>query len=265
VQPCNKGTAPAILYTLLQITQMDSDAVVAILPCDHYYSRENLFTASLESAFTIASTQSGFIVLLGARPRAPEVEYGWLEVGEPIGPGTGVFHVTRFHEKPPLPIARRLLESGALWNTFVMVGHVSDFLDLALATVPDLLRALRSVPIFSTSDTDTRSVEGLYEQLDPADFSRQVLSPGAGRLLTLQLGEVEWNDLGDPDRVISALRESGVDLPTWATRWRAARETEQTVAQRKSITVMPGIASRSDFLTPIAKATEESKYESACD
>ena len=30
VQPCNKGTAPAILYTLLHIAQMDSDAVVAI-------------------------------------------------------------------------------------------------------------------------------------------------------------------------------------------------------------------------------------------
>jgi mannose-1-phosphate guanylyltransferase len=244
---------------------MDSDAVVAILPCDHYYSRENLFTASLESAFTIANTRSGSIVLLGAQPSAPEVEYGWIEVGAAIGPGTGVFHVTRFHEKPPLPIANHLLRSGALWNTFVMVGHVSAFLDLALATVPDLLRVLRSAPIFSNSDTDTRSVEWLYEQLDPADFSRQVLSPGARRLLTLQLGEVEWNDLGDPDRVISALLESGVELPTWATRWRAAREAERTTAQRMSFTVMPVIASRSDSLTPVAKTTEESNYECARD
>lgn len=252
VQPCNKGTAPAILYTLLHIAQMDPDAVVAILPCDHYYSQENVVTSALASAFAIAETRPGAIVLLGAEPRAPEVEYGWIEVGEVIDPGIGVSHVLRFHEKPPLPSAEHLLRSGSLWNTFVMVGHVDAFLDLARATMPDLLRALRSVPIFSNSDTDTRRVEWLYDQLDPADFSREVLVPGAKRLLALRLGEVEWNDLGDPDRVIATLLESGVELPTWAARWRDAREAERTTAQRKSWTVMPVIASKSAALKPVA-------------
>jgi mannose-1-phosphate guanylyltransferase len=203
---------------------MDPEAVVALLPCDHYYSREDVLTAALESAFAIAETRPGSIVLLGAQPRAPEVDYGWVELGEVVGPGPGVFHVTRFHEKPPLPIAEHLLRSGSLWNTFVMVGHVNAFFDLAVASVPGLLRALRSASVFSTSDRGTRTNEWLYDRIDPVDFSRQVLSPGAGRLLTLRLGEVEWSDLGDPDRVISALLESGVELPPWATRWRAARE-----------------------------------------
>lgn len=38
VQPSNQGTLPPILYSLLQIVQTDPDALVAILPCDHYYS-----------------------------------------------------------------------------------------------------------------------------------------------------------------------------------------------------------------------------------
>lgn len=125
VQPCNKGTAPAILYTLLHIAQMDPDAIVAILPCDHYYSRENVFTAALESAFAIAEARRESIVLLGAEPKAPEVEYGWIELGEVVGPHPGVFHVMGFQEKPPLPIAEHLLRSRSLWNTFVMVGHVN--------------------------------------------------------------------------------------------------------------------------------------------
>jgi hypothetical protein len=54
VQPCNKGTAPAILYTLLQISQMDPDAIVAILPCDHYYSRENVFTEAFRDCGRMA-------------------------------------------------------------------------------------------------------------------------------------------------------------------------------------------------------------------
>jgi mannose-1-phosphate guanylyltransferase len=36
VQPLNKGTAPAILSTLTRIAHADPDAVVSILPCDHY-------------------------------------------------------------------------------------------------------------------------------------------------------------------------------------------------------------------------------------
>jgi mannose-1-phosphate guanylyltransferase len=215
---------------------MDPDAVVAILPCDHYYSRESIFTGALESAFAIAEARSGSIVLLGAQPKAPEVGYGWIGLGEVVSPHPDAFHVMRFHEKPPLQIAEHLLRSGSLWNTFVMVGHINAFFDLALASVPALLQALRSARIFSSSDRETGIAE-IYDRIDPADFSRQVLSPGARRLLALRLGEVEWNDLGDPDRVISALLESGVELPAWATRWRTAGQAKRANAQRISAAI----------------------------
>ena len=237
VQPCNKGTAPAILYTLLHIAQIDPDAIVAILPCDHYYSRENVFTAALESAFAIAEARRESVVLLGAEPKAPEVEYGWIELGEAVGPYPGVFHVTGFQEKPSAPVAQHLLRSGSLWNTFVMVGHVNAFLDLTLASVPGLFRALLSAPIFSASNSETRIPEWLYERIKPTDFSRQVLSPGASRLVTMGLGEVEWNDLGDPDRVISALLESGVELPSWAIQWRTESKVARGTGQRISMSV----------------------------
>jgi len=226
VQPCNKGTAPAILYTLLHIARMDPDAVVAILPSDHYYSREDAFTAALESAFAIAEEGPRSIVLLGAQPTGPEVEYGWIELGDVVGPRNGVLRVTQFHEKPPLPIAKHLFGSGSLWNTFVMVGHINAFFDLALASVPGLLQALRSAPSFATADCE-KGIAEIYDRIDRTDFSKQVLSPGATRLLTLRLGDVEWSDLGDPDRVINALLESGLQLPGWATRWRPAG-TSQT-------------------------------------
>src|SRR5579859_3805386 len=118
-----------------------------------------------------------------------------------------------------------------------MVGHVDAFLDLALSSVPGLLRVLRSAPILSASDSETQIAEWLFDRIDPADFSRQVLSPGARRLVATGLGEVEWNDLGDPDRVISTLLESGVELPNWATRWRAESEPRRGTTQRVSMAV----------------------------
>jgi mannose-1-phosphate guanylyltransferase len=43
VQPANKDTAPPILHSLLSIAQLDAQALVAILPCDHHYSDEESF------------------------------------------------------------------------------------------------------------------------------------------------------------------------------------------------------------------------------
>lgn len=232
VQPCNKGTAPAILYSLLHIARMEPDGLVAILPSDHSYSPEASFTATLESAFEIAQARPQSVVLLGARPKAPEVEYGWIELGGAAGDShADIFHVTGFHEKPSLRLAERLLRSGALWNTFVMVGHVRTFLELAREFAPRLVEAFESEPVLPPLGAEVRIVDQLYDRIAPTDFSRQILSPGANRLVTLPLGGVEWNDLGDPERVLSTLLAIDADLPRWARRWRAAMGEEGTSAQ----------------------------------
>lgn len=231
VQPCNRGTAPAILYTLLRIARMDPDGIAAILPCDHYYAPENNFTVALESAFEIAQARPQSVVLVGAQPKGPELEYGWIELGEPTrGCHAEVFHVRGFHEKPSLPLAEHLLRTGALWNTFVMVGHAQAFLELAREFVPGLLAAFRSEQALPPHGAEIRIADWLYARIAPADFSRQILSPGASRLVTLPLGGADWNDLGDPDRVFSTLLGSDAELPGWAVRWQAVRRAERTSA-----------------------------------
>ena len=119
VQPGNKGTAPAILSALLCISQMDRDALVAILPCDHYYSRETEFTSAFDSAFAIAGERTASVVLLGAQPKAAEVEYGWIELGEGlispyvsphVSPSRTAFQVKSFQEKPP-PLRANMSET----------------------------------------------------------------------------------------------------------------------------------------------------------
>ena len=223
VQPCNKGTAPAILCSLLHVAQMDPEAIVAILPSDHYYSEERLFTGILDSAFEIAGARPGSIVLLGAQPSSPEVGYGWIEVGAALrGTMTGSFRVKGFQEKPPLQIAERFIKKGWLWNMFVMIGHVRAFLEVAWATVPGLMQELRSAGTVPHAGRDTQIDDSLYQRIAPTDFSRQILSQGVSRLVTLPLRNVEWSDLGDPDRVLATILQEGIELPWWFRLWRAA-------------------------------------------
>jgi mannose-1-phosphate guanylyltransferase len=223
VQPCNKGTAPAILYPLLRIAQMDADAIVTIFPCDHYYSPESTLTGALETVLEIAAHHPGSLILLAAEPDEAEIEYGWIEIGEGVGRQTGLFRVNGFYEKPSRAVAEALLETGSLWNTSVIVGHVGAFLDMAWETVPDLLELLDATAFPSHGD-EVRIPASVYAQITPLDFSHQVLAFAADRLLAFQMEEIDWSDLGDPDRVLAALLRRNGNLPGWARLWSEAKE-----------------------------------------
>ena len=234
VQPANKGTAPPILYSLLSIEQHDSEAVVAILPCDHHYSDELAFTAALESAFDFATENSGSVVLLGATPRGPETEYGWIELGPSVADaGSSSFHVQGFSEKPSYHVARLLFEGGSLWNTFVMVGHVRGFLEMMKAAqtgfVDVFLKNVKALPGSRLwAGAEVRILDSLYDRIQPIDFSRDILSVQPQRLVAVRL-DADWNDLGHPERVMDVLQAVGLK-PWWMKAWRLPKRSPATVA-----------------------------------
>ena len=221
VQPANKDTAPPILHSLLSIAQLDAQALVAILPCDHHYSDEESFASALECAFETAAERTDSVVLLGAKPDYPEVEYGWIELGSPLGhEGSELFRVRGFREKPAIDVARRLLQQGSVWNTFVMVGHVQAFLQMVQATLPDLLSMLGSARMWRGKETHIGY--SLYERVPSVSFSRRVLSAETDQLVVLRLNQVGWSDLGDPGRAFMAARETGYE-PGWIQDWVRAK------------------------------------------
>lgn len=221
VQPCNRGTAPPIIISLLHIARLNPGALVAVLPSDHYYSDEDTFTRALGSAFEVADSRRSSVVLLGAQPRGPEIEFGWIELGAPVD--DELFRVSTFEEKPTLEVARRLHASGALWNTFVLVGSVDALIEMAFASLPDLVISFFDKLKWSTNSGTLQIPDALYNATPSTDFSRRVLSPNAHRLLALRLRSMEWHDLGHPDRVVSIVRSREKAIPVWMHLWEAAK------------------------------------------
>jgi mannose-1-phosphate guanylyltransferase len=76
IQPDNRGTAPAILLSLLHLNQLDPEASVAFLPSDHHYSDEGGFLDGVRRAFEATKWRTQPAILLGASPTHPEVGYG---------------------------------------------------------------------------------------------------------------------------------------------------------------------------------------------
>ena len=220
VQPFNRGTAPAILLSLFHVAEKQPDALVAILPCDHYYSNEPAFTVAIESAFETAAGHRNCVVLLGAQPSRPEVEFGWIVPGPAVS--ENLFRVQCFEEKPSLSVAAQLLMNGGLWNTFVMVGSVQTLLNTCFEALPELA-VLKRVRAVANEQRELRVATFVYDSIPTVDFSRHILSPNASRLLVSQLKGLEWHDLGQADRVISVLRSRNGEMPHWLRQWEITR------------------------------------------
>jgi mannose-1-phosphate guanylyltransferase len=204
-QPCNRGTAPAIAYSLLRLREMDRSAIVAIFPSDHYFAEESMFAEDIETGFRAAEARPDRIVLLGISPDYPETAYGWIERGAPLEgslPGS-VCHVNRFWEKPSQSFASRLIANGGLWNSFVMVGQVDAFWALTQLALPELTEAFEAIrPVLFTEHED-KAVSDLYARIRPSSFSHEVLAPYPDDLAVVCCASRGWTDLGDPERVHS--------------------------------------------------------------
>src|SRR5438874_7006578 len=185
-QPRNAGTAPGIVYSLLRIRELaHDDAPVAIFPSDHYVSDDGAFITAVMHAVEVARARPEFVVLLGVEATSPETEYGWIEPHpDPLPlPGEPAFPIRRFWEKPSVPLAERLFESGALWNSFVMIGWVDAFLGLTQRVAPDLLTAFEPLRRAVGSPRELEVAERVYAALEPIGFSERVLVPAAHGLL----------------------------------------------------------------------------------
>jgi mannose-1-phosphate guanylyltransferase len=209
VQPANRGTAAAMALCLRRIVRLDEDAVVAFFPSDHHYSNCAAFRESIESGLRLVEEYPGSALLLGAEPRYPEVEYGWIQPGRTLVDSRfhSLHRVSRFWEKPTSGRAEVLQRRGCLWNTFVMIGLVGAFLELLDATVPHLARSL-------PPDSDDLELDQAYERLATVDFSRSVLTRVPERLMVLRDNASGWTDFGSPGRVIDALIQHGI-RPSW--------------------------------------------------
>jgi len=243
VQPSNKGTAPPIIYSLLSIYALDKKAVVAILPSDHYFGNDSTYSATLESAFDLAAERSESIVLLGTPADRAEVEFGWIEVSSSSGAmsATGS-NIHRFCEKPSFRKAQQLLDAGALWNTFVMVGHVRAFLDLVTAAVPELVTTLGRARLWQ--GTEVHIEDSLYEQISCCDFSREVLATQPARLFALELSGSQWSDLGRPEAVMSTVRRAGL-RPWWMEPRKALTASVRPWSEEAGLSSSVPIAMRS--------------------
>jgi mannose-1-phosphate guanylyltransferase len=212
VQPRSRGTAPAILYSLLRLAEVVPGASVLLMPSDHHVGDEAALMRYVDLAFATVERRPELTLLLGIAPDDAETAYGWIEPGPTLGEEhSPVFQVRRFWEKPSRELAGTLLEQGCLWNSFMIVRG------LFIVAMPELYLSFSKIRPSLGTVFEEETVGRVYEHLRASDFSRHVLESAALNLSVLPVSNVGWCDLGEPDRVAKTLASLGI-----RQKWAAA-------------------------------------------
>jgi mannose-1-phosphate guanylyltransferase len=179
----------------------------------------------INSAINVSSEHDDSIVLIGAKPEWPEIEFGWIEPGVSITNGTcaPLFGVSRFCEKPGLAEACSLMRNGGLWNTFITIGRVGAFLKLLSATVLPAMTSMAEAVVRGNLDS-------VYDQIETIDFSKHVLSVEPRGLLVMADNTSGWADLGNQARVIDTLDRYNNE-PNWLREMRRTDVADQVNLQ----------------------------------
>jgi len=203
VQPENKETCPAILLPLLHIQQCDAGAIVSIFPADHFVRQEARFMQLIESAARYVNRHPRELLLVGAEAQYPETDYGWIEPAHAasIEGGFEILHVHNFWEKPSFQKAEQLNRNGGLWNTMVMVGRVSAFLEKFQRLTPELFQSFRPVGESFGFPSEADIIRQVYASLPCLNFSTEILEREVQDLVVLPARGIYWSDWGRGERI----------------------------------------------------------------
>jgi mannose-1-phosphate guanylyltransferase/mannose-6-phosphate isomerase len=187
-EPQGKNTLAPIALFAERIFELDNQAVIVVLPSDHYVKNEARFLKILREAARLA--RGGSIVTLGIRPDKPETGYGYIKVKFKVHSSKfKVYEVKRFVEKPPLSKAKRLIKDKSYyWNAGIFVFRPDTLLGEIKRFAPKEHKILKKI-------TDKRSLEKFWPHLKPISIDYAVMER-TDKLLLLPAG-IGWMDLGN--------------------------------------------------------------------
>ena len=202
-QPRNRGTATGILLPLLHIVHRDPEALLLVLPSDHYVRNEDVLAGSLRAAMQALKRDRNHIILLGMTPDEPDPELGYIVAEGPAG--ARIRAVAEFVEKPSVTTARALIARGGVWNSFIFAANAQTLLRAFEERCPDLVGEMRHIVTAMSPSTGHVRLAQLYEELPPLDFSRDILQRSPDLLRVLTVPACGWSDLGTPRRVVETV------------------------------------------------------------
>src|SRR5581483_1422055 len=139
LEPLRRDSGPAIAAGAAFAAKRDGDPLIVALAADHVVTDAAAFAKLCGLAADAAAGDR--IVTFGVRPTRPATEYGYIRVGQSIGPQ--IFAIESFVEKPDAKTAEGYVKEGYLWNSGNFLFRAGRLLDEYESFEPDSVAAVR--------------------------------------------------------------------------------------------------------------------------
>ncbi|HXZ37147.1 MAG TPA: mannose-1-phosphate guanylyltransferase [Thermodesulfobacteriota bacterium] len=196
LEPEGKNTAPCLGLAAVHVQRKNPEAVLIVLPADHYIGAPEKFLRTLRRAAEFASRQN-YLITLGITPTGPETGYGYIQKGPVLGrvKETEVFRAKAFREKPALQKAQDYLRRGDfLWNSGMFIWRVGVFLKALEKYLPRLYGDMQELKSSIGKRGERRVLEKVYSQCPSISVDYGVLEKAPNvALIEARFG---WNDVG---------------------------------------------------------------------
>jgi mannose-1-phosphate guanylyltransferase len=203
-EPVGRNTAPCIGWAATHVKRLDKDAIMAVLPADHYIGETEAYVDTLRRGLEAAT--HGDYVTIGIRPGRAETGYGYIEVGSELDPG--VFRARRFVEKPNRQRAEQFVANGNfLWNSGMFFFLASRILDAIDQHLPGLGQELQRYDEAARAGNEAALVHETYAGLPAVSIDHGIMEKVSA--VSVVPGSFEWSDLG-----------------SWTSAWELAPQDE---------------------------------------
>lgn len=189
---CNTGAAIATAANVIQ-SQFGKNAVMAVMPADHWMNNPSAFVHALSSA--IAAANQNKIVLIGIPPTSANTGYGYIKMGPSIL--SNVHRVDRFIEKPNKAQAEKLLEENeTLWNSGIFCMTAETALAEINLHTPEIHTAVKAALL--RCDTAVKIIEPeqqQYKKIPSISFDHAVAEK-TDKAAVVAGDSIGWSDIG---------------------------------------------------------------------
>jgi mannose-1-phosphate guanylyltransferase/mannose-6-phosphate isomerase len=194
LEPFGRNTAPAVAIAALLASQTDPDAVLLVMPVDHWVRDQAAFRAAVSTGLTAA--RHGRFVLFGLPPTAPATGFGYIRMGEGSAAAPHIRDVAGFVEKPdPVMVERLLACNEHLWNSGIFLLPARLFIDELADQAPMVLAACRKALAAATRDLDFLRLEQAAFEACPSISIDYAIMEKTDKAVVVKAA-FDWSDIG---------------------------------------------------------------------
>ena len=205
IEPLPRGTASVVGLAAVLLSKRDPEAIMAVLPSDHFIRNRDLFHYLIRAAFEAA--QNGYLVTLGITPTHPSTAYGYIQQGDPISEGYKypVYDVRSFREKPDEETAQRFLRSGNYsWNSGMFIWRADVVLAEIQKQMPALWNALKVISLDWGTARQSDVLNEQWNSLNVVTIDYGVME-NAAKVAVMPAGGLGWSDVGSWESLFEVL------------------------------------------------------------